>query len=289
MEDNVKNTYKKRFKPVPLLSGIDEIIEDFEERLVSGDVTYGIEILDDYVDSIRKGSVTFILARPNTGKSLLGQNMAVHLARQGKRVLICSCEMGSGHLMERQIKQLANQNMSELMKMYKNQRETANNILYSFYDEKYKYLEKIDIMETGGATVEDLIEVFNIFPEYDYIVIDYIQRIKGQGTEYEVITYSMRELQTYARSTGTPLILCSQAKRPSAGKVDLDNAGAQGKGSGSIEEDGDVGIMLSESIEGGNKYILITLFKNKFGSGKNITYKYRLSDQLYLVLCQKEI
>lgn len=57
-----------------MLSGISELEQEFQQEAETGKVKYGVEILDDYVGSIRKGSITFIVARPNTGKSLLSQN-----------------------------------------------------------------------------------------------------------------------------------------------------------------------------------------------------------------------
>ena len=98
--NNDKTEYINKIKlhPVNILDGVEEIRQDFEERLECGDTTYGIEILDDFVQTIRRGSITFILARPNCGKSLMGQRIAVHLAQQGRKVLICSCEMGAGNV-----------------------------------------------------------------------------------------------------------------------------------------------------------------------------------------------
>lgn len=286
-EYNKVNSKRKKYRPVPLLSGVEEMRQDFEERIEQGDVKYGVEILDDAVETIRKGSLTIIQARPNTGKSLLGQIIAKNLAKQGKKVLICSCEMGAALLMEREFKNLCGITPKQLRDLYEYQRDKANYILDTVFDSQYDFLKNIDICETGGATVEDLIEMFNICNEYDYIVVDYIQRIRGEGKEYEVITNAARELQTYARQTKKALIICSQAKRAN-GKEDVtQNAGAQGKGSGSIEEDGDIGILLSELLVGDEKTILMTLFKNKYGSLKNITYKYRLDDRLNLILAGK--
>ena len=68
MNNNNNDTYQNKrrvYKAVPLLSGVEEIRQDFEERLEQGDTIYGFEILDDFVESIIKGSLTFILARPN--------------------------------------------------------------------------------------------------------------------------------------------------------------------------------------------------------------------------------
>ena len=157
--DNYIN--KREYKPIPLLDGIEEIRQDFEERIVQGDTTYGIEIFDDCVETIRKGSTTFIIAAPNTGKSAMGLIIATNLAKQGKRVLICSCEMGAGLLMERQLRTLTGISMKELRELYTNKRDSANYIMDSVIEqEQYNYLHQIDICETGGATVEDLIRMF---------------------------------------------------------------------------------------------------------------------------------
>ena len=279
---------KREYKPVPLLDGIQEIKNDFEERIEHGDVTYGIEILDDCVETIRKGSVTFIVARPNTGKSLFGLIIASHLAQQGKKVLICSCEMGAGLLMERQLKTLTGIGMQQLKDMYSFHRDEANYIMDSIIeDDQFDYLKNIDICETGGATVEDLIRMYDCFPEFEYIIVDYIQRVRGYGEEYAVISNAARELQTYCRRTGKKFIICSQASRATdqARKgQDFDGTAIRGKGSGSIEEDADVILTLSDLYEDGCKKILATLAKNRYSEKRNITYKYRLDNRLCLIL-----
>lgn len=297
--NNNNNTYinKREYKPVPILDGIQEIKNDFEERIAQGDVTYGIEILDDCVETIRKGSVTFIIARPNTGKSLFGLIIASHLAQQGKKVLICSCEMGAGLLMERQLKTLTGIGMQQLKDMYSFHRDEANYIMDSIVeDNKFDYLKNIDVCETGGATVEDLIKMYECFPEFDYIVVDYIQRIRGYGEEYAIISNAARELQNYARRTGKVFIICSQANRAtdqnnmgSGGnprKV-FDGTAIRGKGSGSIEEDADVSLTLGDLYEDGCKKIIATIVKNRYSEKRNIAYKYRLDNRLCLILENK--
>ncbi|MCM1324183.1 MAG: DnaB helicase C-terminal domain-containing protein [Acetobacter sp.] len=285
---NSKHT-RKPLKPVPLLSGVEEIKQDLEERISQGDTVYGIEILDDAVETIRKGSITFVVAEQNTGKSLVGQIIACNLAKQGKKVMICTCEMGAGLLMERQIKTLTGVSSQKIKELYAKQRDTANYILDSFIeDETYSYLRNIDICETGGAFIEDITEMLDTFPEYEYVVVDYIQRIKGLGSEYENITYASRELQTYARDTGKRIIVCSQAGRQSQSDAkygkEKDGTRIKGKGSGSIEEDADVVITLMGIEEESGRKILVTLTKNRYGHLKNITYKYTLDERLNLRL-----
>lgn len=293
MTDNLNGKYKRIYKPVSILDGIEEIRQDFEERLAQGDIKYGFEILDDAVETVRKGSVTFIIAAPNTGKSLLGLRLGVNFAKQNKRVLICSCEMGAGLIMEREIKRLAGIGMYDLRKLYESRRDVANRIMDSFIeDANYSYMHNIDICETGGATVEDIIEMLEADKTYDAVVIDYIQRIKGVGKEYEVITNAARELQTYARERGLYMICCSQANRQSNDEAkfskEVDGARIRGKGSGSIEEDADVGITLMGLNENLQKYILVTLFKNRYGSVNSASYKYKLDDRLNLILVQRD-
>lgn len=294
--NNDKDTkaHNKKLKPTPLLSGIEEIRQDFEERIEQGDVTYGIEILDDCVETIRKGSMTFIIAAPNCGKSIWSQIIACNLAKQGKKVLICSCEMGAGLLMERQLKTITGFSSYELREMYTEHRDTANKIMDSVIElEKYSYLNNIDICETGGATVYDLLDMFEAFPEFEYIIVDYIQRIRGTGTEYENITNAAREIQTYARESKKSFIVCSQANRQSNDDAKysktINTGKIRGKGSGSIEEDADVGLSLMELEEPQGRRILATLFKNRYGQYKNITYKYILDNRLCLRLEGKDV
>lgn len=284
---------KRIYKAVPLLSGIEEIRQDFEERIAQGDCKYGIEIFDDCVETIRKGSMTFIIAAPNVGKSLWGLKIAANLAKQGKRVLICSCEMGAGLLMERELRTHLGISMSALRDTYSKRRDTANMLMDSLIeDPKYNYLKNIEICETGGATVEDILALVKA-ENFNYVIIDYIQRIKGNGTEYENITYAAREIQTFGREHGTVFIVCSQASRQSNDDAkygkSTDGNRIRGKGSGSIEEDADVGLTLMELYENDEKKILATLFKNRYGDKKNIAYKYRLSDRLNLVLEGKNV
>lgn len=296
-EEIKKKLHLKKLKPVKLLDGIEELRQDFEERIEQGDTTYGLEILDDCVETIRKGSITAIIASPNTGKSLCAQNIAVHLAKQGKKVIICSCEMGAGLLMERQFKQLLGTTTKELKDAYETNRDTANNIMDSLIvDKTYSYLNLIDVVETGGATVYDILDMLEIFPEYEYVIIDYIQRIRGTGTDYEIISEAFAEFQNYARLTGKKLIICSQANRTSKRDAQgnqntksnwIDPLKIMGKGSGSIEEDADVGISLLEHPEGHG--IIITLFKNRYGSKKNISYTYTIDNRLMFRLVKRSI
>ncbi len=291
-DTNKNRIRKKTLRPIPLLDGIQEIRNDFEERISHGTTKYGIEILDDATETIRDGSMTFIIAAPNTGKSLFGLIIASNLAKQGKKVLICSCEMGAGLIMERQLRTLTGTSTKDMFELYIESRDTANKLLDGIIEgEQYKYLNNISITETGGASIYDILDMLDCFPEYEYVIIDYIQRIRGEGTDYEVISQAAAEIQSYSRATGKKFIVCSQASRQTDSEAKYgktkDGGRIKGKGSGSIEEDADVGITLMELFENGRKKILVTLFKNRYGDLKNITYKYSITPRLTLQLEDK--
>lgn len=73
---------RKVLHAVPILDGIEEIHQDLIEINTDGDIKYGIEILDDYVETIRKGTITGITARPNC----LALNTRVLTTKGFKRV-----------------------------------------------------------------------------------------------------------------------------------------------------------------------------------------------------------
>lgn len=284
---------KRNFVSKPILSGIEEIRQECEEYKQCGFCRYGIEILDDCAEGIRKGSLTTIIAAPNTGKSLWALKIATHCAKQGKKVLICSCEMGAGLILERELKNLCGISMSSLKELYKTRESTVNKILSSLIeDEKYSYYKNIIVAETAGATADDILKLIEI-DNPDIVIIDYIQRVVGSGTLYEVISNAFLEFQTYARVTSTPMIICSQALRSSNDEATQGKTTApdrlRGKGSGSIEEDSDVGVSLVEERGVAKRIILAMVFKNRYTNFKNITYKYELDERLNLRLVQKNV
>lgn len=285
-EKNNKKDYRRKLTPRALLSGISELEQEFQQEAETGKVKYGVEILDDYVGSIRKGSITFIVARPNTGKSLLSQKLATNLAKQGHKVLICSCEMGASMLIERQLVNIAGVNRDQLYDLYTTRKDTALRIMNSIMEQQlYSYMNNISIVETAGATASDIVEMLRVYNEFEYVIIDYLQRIRGVGSEYEVLSAASAEFQQWARETKKSLILCSQAKRAGG---DARNNDSQGKGTGSIEEDGDVGLLLSEGeMLDGKRTIVFTLTKNRYGYGKGLSYLYTLDHRLNLNLISK--
>lgn len=285
----------ERFMPVPFFDGLEEIRNDLKIRTATGSKTYGIEILDDGCEFIRPGTVTLIMACPNVGKSLLAQNIATHLAKQGEKVLFSSCEMSPGLLMERELKKTIGVSAKQLLDGYKQSPTAVNSTLDSIPENPdFDYINNILIQDIGGIDVDTLIETYNQNPEYKYIIVDYIQRIKGNGSsEYEQLKDVSYKLQIYAMETRRVIIECSQI--PKSNENDSrsmrDNmvnfTTLKAKGAGNMEEDAHVAIKMAEFRDDTGRYVLINLSKNKYGTLKDVTYKYLITPRLEFKLISK--
>lgn len=280
-------------EPISILSGLDEIKRDLIIRSKKGIVKYGIEILDDCVDFIRPSTVTIIAACPNTGKSMLAQNIACNIAKQGEKVLICSCEMSAGQLMERQLRQMMNLSMSQMSNMYEHSPSLIDEQFEVMFS--YDFLQNIKYLDIGGMHVDTLLKVLDNNKEYKYVIIDYLQRIKGNGSDkYEMVSDASYKLQIYALQHEVSMITCSQISKKveinaRGEKKGIDFTSMTPKGAGEIEEDAHVLIKMAEDYKEGHKNILINLAKNKCGEIKLVTYRYKIDSKLNFVLLDKDV
>lgn len=292
-----QDKFKKIYKPVPFLNGLDEIKQDLIMRNKSGDITYGVEIIDDCVQYIRPSTVTLIMAVPNCGKSLLAQNIACHIAKQDKKVIFCSCEMTVGLLMERELKKTLAIDSKQLLEIYEKSPSLVDTMVKPMLNDKsYDYLKNISVLDIGGISITELLEVLDEYPDYEYVIVDYIQRVKGRGeSEYEQLKDVSYTLQIYAMNSGKSIIECSQVPKTVESdsrsvKNGVDFTKLRAKGAGNPEEDAHVAIKMAEDISStGERCVLINLSKNKYGSLKNITYRYKIDNRLNFVLLDKDI
>ena len=287
----------ERYIPIPFTNGLEEIVRDLKIRNEKGSVTYGIEILDECCEYIRPGTVTLIMATPNTGKSLVAQGIATNIAKQGKDVIFSSCEMSAGLLMERELKKIAGITTYQLSEIYKKDSKTAINMLYGVGNNKdFDYIQRIQVQDIGGIHIDELLRIYDEQPDVKYIIVDYIQRIKGDGnTEYEQLKDVSYKLQIYAMEKRKSIIVCSQIPKTNENESrnskdsSVNFMQLKAKGAGNMEEDAHIAIKMAETYEHGERFVLINLSKNKYGSKKFITYKYQITPRLEFELKAREV
>ena len=293
----LNNSIPMRFMPIPFMDGIEEICRDLKTRTEKGSITYGVEILDECCEYIRPGTVTLIMATPNTGKSLIAQQIAVNIAKQGQNVIFSSCEMSAGLLMERELKKIAGVTTYQLVEGYKKSPDGINKMLNSFMQDKnYDYIQRIQVQDIGGIHIDDLLKIYDMNPDCKYFIVDYIQRVKGDGnTEYEQLKDVSYKLQIYAMENKKSIMVCAQIPKTnenecrSAKDSSVNFQMLKAKGAGNMEEDAHIGIKMAEQLEGNQRYVLINLSKNKYGSKKFVTYKYQITPRLEFKLIAREV
>lgn len=293
---NNKEEFIPSSLPIPLTDGIEEIKQSLKFRSEKGDVTYGIEILDDACGFIPPGTVTLIMACPNVGKSLCAQQIANNIAKQGHKVLICSCEMSAGQLMLRELKRTMGVSNKQLLEGYKKNPSSIINILDKYIDDdQFKYLENIQVLDIGDMYIDELIKILNMddYKKYRYIIVDYVQRLKGVGdTEYNQFKDISQKLHTFAMRTRRCIIECSQIPKTNENDSRTQKNGInfqtlRAKGAGNFEEDADIAIKMAEELEGNELYVLINLSKNRCDGLKCVTYKYQKTPRLEFKLISK--
>lgn len=233
----------------------------------------------------------------NTGKSLVAQGIATHIARQGKDVIFSSCEMSAGLLMERELKKIAGITSYQLSEIYKKDSKAVINMLTGVVDNKdFDYLKRIQVMDIGGIHIDELLKIYDQYPDVKYIIVDYIQRIKGDGnTEYEQLKDVSYKLQIYAMEKRKSIIVCSQIPKTNENESrnskdsSVNFMQLKAKGAGNMEEDAHIAIKMAETYEHGERFVLINLSKNKYGSKKFITYKYQITPRLEFELKAREV
>ena len=207
-----ENEQENLIMPVPFIDGIEEIRNNLKFLTNSGEVTYGLEILDDAVGFIIPGSITLICACPNVGKSLSAQIIANNIAKQGKKVLICSCEMSAGQLMVREMVRTMGTSNRQLLQAYKHNPNQLNSYFDMLLDNKeYNYLRNILVLDIGDMHIDNLIKIFDMFKDYKYIIVDYVQSLKGDGDdERNQFKDISKKLKSYSLRNGVSIIECAQ-------------------------------------------------------------------------------
>lgn len=214
---------------------------------VPGSVYTGLPSLDKIIRGFSPGEYAVLAARPSVGKSALAANIAVHNAKDGKRVLFFSLEMSVESIIERLLSAEGGFNINEFKDgyggtTYPTQLDNASKSLLGLplyihdganltWDELYSSV-LLDIERNGKA---------------DVIIIDYLQllslkrRSNNQNRQDEVATIS-RQIKQLARATKCPVVALSQLSR--AGDTDRPRL-SHLRESGAIEQDADYAILMS--------------------------------------------
>jgi replicative DNA helicase len=209
----------------------------------------GMAALDELLlFGLRGGDMVVLAARPAVGKTTAAMQIAEHAALElRKRVLIFSLEMTSVALMERMIRSRAGVSAADILSRQVTEHQKKN--LSSAYSE----IQNSSILcdDNSGKSMGYIKAISRRAHQkepLDLIIIDYLQLVKGDSKrgrdnrvcEVEEISGGIKEL---AKTLRVPVLVLAQLNRDPdkrGGRPSLSDL----KGSGAIEQDADIVVIL---------------------------------------------
>ena len=216
----------------------------------------GFDELDTFTHGFQKSDLIIIAGRPSMGKTALSLNIVSNIMKHSKLpILFFSLEMSKEQIMYRFLSMETNINQMRLKsgRVYQNEWVKLHKMI--------KILSKLPffIDDTFNLSPHNIkLKLKTIMFEQNQIgliVIDYLQlmqdsKLKTENRAQELSKIT-RSLKTLAREFNIPIIALSQLSRSIEMRVDKKPILSDLRESGSIEQDADLVLMLSDNISQG--------------------------------------
>lgn len=153
--------------------------KDIQQNKISSKT--GFKSIDNCSDSdvlLNEGDICIIAGRPGSGKVALSNNIALNNAKDGKKVLLISCEQSKEAIVESFLANISNIELSCFLRnnVSKTQLDTISKELNN-----HEYLSNIHIVSEKYLTIFKLIEIIKEYKnkyDIDVVFINYIQLIR---------------------------------------------------------------------------------------------------------------
>lgn len=224
--------------------------------------------LDTLIQGWRPGGLYIVGSRPGVGKSILGLQTAIGLARHGL-VAFHSLEMPRTEVHTRVIAQLANIPMtrmarrelaSEDWRRIAGARATLAGLPLAIDDRSS--IRPLDIRSHARTLARR--------GTLTGIVVDYLQLMEsGRGDRrprHEQVAEWSRQLKILAKDMSVPVIAMSQLNRQLEGRTDKRPTMSDLRESGSLEQDADVILLLHVDEDADPSTMHVAVAKNRQGS-----------------------
>lgn len=210
----------------------------------------GYKAINDLLDGgFRKGEFIVIGARPGTGKTTLGLNIAERLiltTEIKEPVLFYSLEMNFKPIAQRGLSSICG---VELSKIRKAELDYEEHIRCDDNTNNIQNLNKIFVEDRSDLKPTEIKARASRFKQQrglSLIVIDYLQYIQNPGYKNKVdeISSISHELQDMAKKLNVPVVALAQLNRNLENRSDKTPGTADLRGSGSIEQDADIVMLI---------------------------------------------
>jgi replicative DNA helicase len=208
-------------------------------------ISTGFSNLDALTSGFLGGQLIVLGARPGNGKTTLASNIALSHVKNGGQVAFFSLEMPDISIYERLISSDSGVNASKI-KRGDVDPESLNQLLKSAHDFKSQKMFLLDAQ--SAQDISRLARQIKKKHGLSMIVVDYLGLLLGGKHEHAhlVLGEITRTLKKLAIQLDVPILLLSQLNRESEKRPDSTPKLSDLRQSGSIEQDADIVMFLSQ-------------------------------------------
>lgn len=263
-----ENNYRTQLEPVSDI--VPEVVKKIETLYKDPNAYQGLysgfKDIDNLLDGFKNGNLIVLGARPGDGKTSLGVNIALNVAKEGKKVAIFELEMVKGEIVERMLSNISSVPLRKVM----NGRLTpdeAKDIMVA-KDRLKQYDIYID--DSSIATPAELTSKCRSLKRQkgalDLIVIDYAQLMqsgKAEENRQNEVAEVTRKLKGLAKDLNCPVLALCQLNRD-ANKTKREPQLIDLRESGQIEQDADI-VMFIYREDPSSPIVSLKVAKNRSG------------------------
>lgn len=234
--------------------------------------------LNGLIDGCRPGAMYVIGARPASGKTMMGLNLAVKLARTGKTAVFVSLEMSESEIHKRLISQLGEINLKAINTGALTDDDMPR--IQNAHDEIRSL--KLAVLDDPAVTVAQIrgyVRTISRTQEIGSLTVDYVGLLQGDPSKDRrvLIGEFSRAMKLIAKEFHIPVIVLSQLNRKSEERMDRRPMVADLKESGDLEQDADVVLLLwrDPDDESARGEVGVIVGKNRHGTTGDVRLAWR--------------
>lgn len=210
----------------PLVSDPEFIEKAFKKE--NADIKYGFPSLDRMSGGMWRGEVHVVAGRPGNAKSTFLVQLAINLARQGKKTIFASLELPLAAMADKFCANLLGKRMKDVAS---HEEDHYKKELRRIWSDEWK----------NKLVVGEARNVFSVLEsargeDFDVLIIDYVQFGLYRETVRMDIAKAMDQLKALAKKRNVAVVVAAQLNRNSTGREDLIPQISDIKESGSVEE-----------------------------------------------------
>jgi len=244
-----------------------------ERKLTGVGLTYGIPVLDSYLQPAHGGDMIVACARPSMGKTILAEHVADHWSFESDLpVLFMSIEMSLGQLMDRAVSRWGGVPSSSIVRGILTPEEDGK-VEVALEARKAVNIWYVDnpyatTMSVRAAAAEVSMQAGGL----QGIIVDYLQLLANKGdNDNQRVSKISRDLKALAREYDCPVLVLSQLSRKPEYREDQHPILSDLRDSGAIEQDADVVLGLWRDREVDDDQLDIEIIKNRQGPLQRVT------------------